>query len=84
MQIYIYIVYLNILYIYYIYKYILYIYIYIYIQRMVGLSNKTTQVYYSEFHAFCNHQVHIYFIYVFLKSVIKCKYGLFIYLSMNY
>ena len=58
---YIYIIYINILYIYYIYKYILYIYIYIYIyiQRMVGLSNKTTQVYYSEFHAFCNHQVYI-------------------------
>ena len=26
---------------------------------MVGLNNKTTQVHYSEFHTFCNHQVNI-------------------------
>ena len=38
---------------------------------MVGLNNKTTQVHYSEFHAFCNHQVYIYFIYVFLYFYIQ-------------
>ena len=37
---------------------------------MVGLNNKTTQVHYSEFHAVCNHQVYIYFIYVFLEGKI--------------
>ena len=37
---------------------------------MVGLNRKTTQVHYSEFHAFCNHQVHIYVIYVFLEETI--------------
>ena len=35
---------------------------------MVGLNNKT-QVHYFVFHAFGNHQVYMYFIYVFLKSV---------------
>ena len=32
---------------------------------MVGLNTKTTQVHYSEFHAFGNHQVYIYFIYIY-------------------
>ena len=36
---------------------------------MVALYNKTTQLHYSEFYAFGNHQVYIYFVYVFLKSV---------------
>ena len=36
---------------------------------MVALNKKTTQVHYSEFHAFCNHQVYIYFIYVFLYFI---------------
>ena len=35
---------------------------------MVGLNNKTTQVHYSEFHAFGNHQVYLYFIYFSLKE----------------
>ena len=35
---------------------------------MVGLNNKITQVH--EFHTFCNHQVYIYFIYVFLEEKI--------------
>ena len=43
---------------------------------MVGLNNKTTPVHYSEFNEFCNHQVYIYFTYVFLKSVNECKYDL--------
>ena len=29
---------------------------------MGGLNNKTIQVCYSEFHAFSNHQVHLFFI----------------------
>ena len=37
---------------------------------MARLNNKTTQVQYSEFHAFCNHQVYIYFIYIFLEEKI--------------
>ena len=37
---------------------------------MVGLNNKTAQVHYSEFHAFCKHQVYIYFIYApFLQNI---------------
>ena len=38
--------------------------------RLVKLNNKTTQVHYSEFHAFGKHQVYIYFIYFFLKEKI--------------
>ena len=42
---------------------------------MVGLTNKITQVHYSEFNAFCNHQVYIYIIYVFLnEKIIESKY----------
>ena len=37
---------------------------------MVRLNNKTTQVYYSEFHVFDNHQVYIYFIHFYLKEKI--------------
>ena len=40
---------------------------------MVGLNNKATQVHYSEFHAFGNHQVYIYFIYIFLKENNRMK-----------
>ena len=42
---------------------------------MVELNSKTTQVHYSEFRAFSNHQVYIYFIYVFLeKRIVEWKY----------
>ena len=37
---------------------------------MVGLNTKTTQVHYSEFHAFGNYQVYIYFIYFLVKEKI--------------
>ena len=44
-------------------------------KRMVRLNNKTTQVHYSEFHAFDNHQVYIYFINFFQKEkIIEWKY----------
>ena len=43
-------------------------YIYKTIKRLLELNNKTTQVHYSESHAFGNHQLYRYFIYFFLKE----------------
>ena len=53
-------------------------YIYIPIGWIKQQSN-SSQVHYSEFHAFDNHQAYIYFIYFFLKSV-TANQSLYIYI----